>query len=137
MTAQHLDRGDVVRVMYRLIGLEQLVKEVHWNAEGPGFISIHQYLDEVYSSCEEYIDEIAEHLVAFFGAKPRWLASIAVGHFVDSSIDDGLFKIVAEIKALLEIVEKINDVPRETEDILVRLSQDFHKHGWFLTNEIS
>lgn len=136
MTAKHLDRGDVVRVMYKLMGLEQVVKEVHWNAEGPGFISIHTYLDEVYDSCEEYIDEIAEHLVAFFGAKPRWVASSGQGHFFGSSLENGISKIVVEIQSILEIIETITDVPRETEDILVRLSQDLHKHGWFLTNEI-
>ena len=127
----------VSNVIPSLIRLEAITREVHWNVRGPGFISIHRYLDEVYASAEAYIDEIAEHVVAFYGMSPTWSVEKPFQHFRAGVIPDGIERVVTEIDSLLEIVDSLDDVSRETEDILVRLSQDFHKHRWFLVNEIS
>lgn len=138
ISSGYTQTSETLRVMKSLIELEAFVKEVHWNTKGAGFISVHRYLDEVYASCEEYIDEIAEHLVSFFGTKPRWQAG-GHQHFNpdESTFEDSINQVVYRIDDLLKLVDSIEEVRRETEDILVRLSQDFRLHIWFLMSELS
>lgn len=125
----------ISRVMHELMTLEALVKEVHWNSQGAGFISVHRYLDEVYETCEEYIDEIAEHLVAYEGKKPQWHSMRY--HFYGETWQSGVEQILQRIVRIIHIIGDIEDVHRDAEDILVRLSQALHKHGWFLDAEVS
>lgn len=130
----------------QLLGLEALVKEVHWNATGRGFIAVHEYLDEVYDSCEHYVDEIAEHMVAqgAYG-HPRF----SVGDFETfpqlyvqnnpTSVSTGVQAIVKYLVDLTDNLDEslANDSDDPAgEDILIRALQEFNKHLWFLSNEL-
>jgi len=124
-----------------LIKLEALTKEVHWNMRGRGFIFVHKYLDEVYESCEEYIDEVAEHMAAR-GEKPCWTPAV-YEHFPKSSSASSVhvaLKIMTGI--LTEVVTNAEEACLSAdgsdpagEDILVRVLQDFNKHRWFFVRE--
>lgn len=126
-----------MKLIRDLIGLEAAVREVHWNVSGPGFIYIHKYLDEVYDSCEEYLDEVAEHYVAFNCGVPVW-DTPSVDHFDGGYIKEGVEHLLQKIGVVLSTISSQLDVKQhpEYEDILVRLSQDMHKHKWFLSREI-
>lgn len=50
-----------------LIDLRQVVRTAHWNIKGINFISYHTLLDEVQSSIDSYVDEVAEKVVTLGG----------------------------------------------------------------------
>src|SRR3712207_3303912 len=49
------------------IALTLAVKEAHWNLKGPGFIGVHELLDEVADRLQENVDDMAERAVALGG----------------------------------------------------------------------
>lgn len=127
--------------------LKALVKEVHWNARGPGFLAIHAFLDDIYAKADEYVDEVAEHMVAIqlYGI-PRWSSSDSLGFPEGDSLEadrshvrTGL-RIVAEVlgdvvSCAEEAIIDIEDDPAG-EDILVRILQDFNKFLWLAHAEL-
>lgn len=127
-----------------LLGLEGLVKEVHWNSYGTNFITLHRYLDEVYDSCEEYVDEMAEYIVAsdpderaFWS--PNVISSFLLEDDYSTDISVGVRRVVS---VLNELVFALDAAIAESEedpagqDILVRALQDFNKHRWLLGAEV-
>ena len=87
-----------------LLGIEGLVKEVHWNSYGLNFITLHRYLDEVYESCEEYIDEIAEYIVASDpDERVLWSPNVMPSFLMedDTDINSGVKLIVATLNELV------------------------------------
>jgi len=127
-----------------LIAIKSLAKEVHWNASGAGFLAIHPFLDEVYETCDKYIDEVAEHMVAsgLYGGTPQW-ASSARESF-PSYRPDVQFGLEYVASALEESVRNVKRAINNTnadedpagEDILIRILQDLTKHWWFADAEL-
>ncbi len=35
---------------------------LHWNVQGPEFVQVHNYTEEIYNELFEYFDNVAEHL---------------------------------------------------------------------------
>lgn len=50
-----------------LSDLYSQAKQAHWNVRGANFFSLHKLFDEVAGSIEEFIDEVAERVVALGG----------------------------------------------------------------------
>src|SRR6266436_2954242 len=75
------------------IDLEAQTKQAHWNVKGPQFIALHKLFDEVYAAVEEYVDLLAERVVALGG------------------IAEGTVRIVAERSELSEYPHTIADGP--------------------------
>ena len=129
---------DEQQVIEALVGLQGLSKNVHWNASGRGFITIHNYLDEVFLDAVSFIDEIAEHMVTTSIGVPSWSGSVK--HFPPGSIREGVREVLA---ALIDIVENIDDTmvslgddDAVLTDIYTRLLQRTNQHVWFLRNEL-
>lgn len=125
-----------------LLGIEGLVKEVHWNSHGLNFITLHRYLDEVYESCEEYIDEIAEYIVASDpDERVLWSPNVMPSFLMedDTDINSGVKLIVATLNELVFALDAAiaeADEDPAGQDILVRALQDFVKHRWLLGAEV-
>src|SRR5918999_5426038 len=49
------------------IDLQTMCKQAHWNVKGPQFIALHKLFDEINGEVEEYVDLIAERVVALGG----------------------------------------------------------------------
>lgn len=126
-----------------LLGLEGLVKEVHWNSYGVNFITLHRYLDEVYDSCEEYVDELAEYIVASDPEESVVWAPNNVPSFMlqdKTDIESGVKLIASVLNELVFALDAaIADADEDPagQDILVRALQDFNKHKWFLGAEVN
>ena len=130
-----------------LLAIAALAKEVHWNARGTGFISVHRYLDEVYDSALEHVDTLAEHMVStgIYG-DPQYV----LGGFdtfpqlliirEPRSIRTGLGQIVHH---LVEFTESLDEFLANTtddpagQDYIVKCLQDFNKHLWLLSGELT
>jgi starvation-inducible DNA-binding protein len=59
------------------IDLHAQVKQAHWNVRGPAFIAVHELLDKVAESVENYSDTIAERAGAL-GATAEGTIHVAV-----------------------------------------------------------
>ena len=125
----------------KLITIQSLSKEVHWNARGRGFLYIHPYLDEIYENSLAFIDELAEYMVASQAAVPRWYGedfdSFPQSVLSDNNIITGLRQVREQVN---ELVESLDDAYEGLDpvgaDIITRLQATFEKHLWFLTAEL-
>jgi starvation-inducible DNA-binding protein len=128
----------------KLLAIEAVAKEIHWNGNGPGFVSVHRYLDEVIDSCRSHVDVVAEHMAA---VKQYGLPqNVAEQHetfpqlfIAGRSYLDGLRILVPMLTDLVDYTEQAlaneSDDPAG-EDILVAMLRDFNKHNWLLSAEL-
>ncbi len=62
-----------------LVDLGLSLKHAHWNVVGPGFIGVHELLDQQVATTRDLADEVAERIAAM-GAVPNGLAGYIVDH---------------------------------------------------------
>lgn len=130
-----------------LLAIAGLTKEIHWNAKGSGFIAVHRYLDEVYDSAMAHVDQLAEHMSAtgIYGY-PQFV----VGEFntypqvlVQHRPRDLYVGVQQLVHHLVEFTESLDEhLANETDDpagqdYVVQCLQEFNKHLWFLSSEVT
>src|SRR5450755_4025850 len=59
-----------------LIDLQLQAKQAHWNVKGPTFISLHELFDTVSEEAEEFVDTVAERIVALGGIAEGTLSAV-------------------------------------------------------------
>jgi starvation-inducible DNA-binding protein len=59
------------------IDLQLQAKQAHWNVKGAQFIALHKYFDELYGVIEEWVDDLAERVVALGGVAEGRAAAVA------------------------------------------------------------
>ncbi len=52
-------------------------RNAHWNVEGPDFLSMHEFFEELYKGIEKVIDDMAERIRT-------------IGHYAEGSLEDFL-----------------------------------------------
>ena len=116
---------------------------LHWNVVGLNFKAVHEYLEGIYDSMAEVLDEVAE-LIKMEGGYP--LASLkdylAVSSLEelesrDYSIKESLDILLKDMKALREEVLEIREVADEFDVIsFVNMAEDhlanYNKNIWFI-----
>lgn len=123
-----------------------LIQNVHWNAEGSGFIATHKLLDEQYEDISEAIDMIAERIRSLGEDAPASLESfIALSRLTESKaikeVDAGV-RVLADahesLAALLldhiKVLENDNDVG--TIDLLTDRVREHDKAAWLLRSNL-
>jgi len=87
-----MDTGDAEKVgtilqerLASLIDLSLVLKHVHWNVIGPGFIAIHELMDEQTDVTREMVDEAAER-ISTLGGVAAGLAQQVVATYVPAKI---------------------------------------------------
>lgn len=123
------------------------IQNVHWNAQGEGFIAIHKHLDEQYEALTEAVDEIAERIRALGYHAPSSLTELLSLSRVQEeqepieSIKEGVSKLVGhhkEISKLLtehiEVLDKDNDAG--TIDLLTDRVREHDKFAWLLESNL-
>lgn len=114
----------------------------HWYVKGSHFFILHEKFEEFYNQAHEYVDELAERMLAL-GSNPvstlegcLKLASIqeAKGNesgkeMVEETISD-FEKIAAELDEGIELAGKAGD--DGTQDIFIGMGNDLKKHIWML-----
>lgn len=127
----------------RMIDLSLAVKQAHWNLRGPGFIAVHELLDEVYARLQELGDEMAERAVILGGIAEGTTQVVAKQTTLDpypveeKDIDAHLTALTERFKAvgahLREAIDTAGEAGDEdTTDLFTGASRSVDKDAWFI-----
>lgn len=119
------------------------VRNYHWNVEGPSFMELHKFYEEMYTELAETIDEVAERIrkIGHY-AEGRLKDFVALTHLEEEQytkdpkeqqknlLDDHetIARYVRE--HIGEAEDKYKDVG--TSDFLTAVLKDHEKWAWFL-----
>ena len=126
-----------------VIDLTLAGKQCHWNLQGPGFIGVHQLLDETTLRLLEISDTIAERVV-IVGGEPNGLAARVAKDSVLKPYPTGIIAVNDHVKALTERYKVVAETLREaiktagdagdedTADLFTEASRIIDKDAWFI-----
>jgi starvation-inducible DNA-binding protein len=125
------------------IDLQTQCKQAHWNVKGPNFIALHKLFDEIHTSVEEYVDELAERVVQLGGIAVGTARAIADRSQLDEypvAITAGEDHVKALSAALASFGSRIRFAIQETTDlgdadsadICTEISRGVDKWLWFV-----
>lgn len=127
------------------IDLKLAVKQAHWNIKGPGFIAIHELLDDISARVEDAYDTMAERVVQLDGHALGTTQAVAKGTKLEPYPTEAVTQ-EQHIDALAErfaafagsIREAIDDADKAgdagTTDIFTQISRAVDKDTWFIAS---
>lgn len=117
-------------------------KQLHWNLQGPNFLSLHEQLDAIVDLARTAYDEFAERLVAIGGTpdgRPATLSAQTVLKPLDEGYynTDKAYEVIEEAIAIVaeEMIRRIDEVDAVdhlSADLLIGTARDLQKAGWML-----
>lgn len=125
------------------IAMTLAVKQAHWNLKGPGFIGVHELLDEVADRLRDGADLMAERIVILGGTADGTVETVAKGSKVKAYPVD-IVDIQDHVQALKERMEAMGETVRkgitatgdagdeDTADLLTGVSRSVDKDTWFI-----
>ena len=126
-----------------VISLAMAVKQAHWNLRGPGFIGVHELLDDVADRLRESSDLIAERAV-ILGGIARGTTEVVAEQTTMAAYPVEEKDIQMHIEALkdrfLAVGEKVRAAIGEAgemgeddvEDLFTEVSRQIDKDAWFI-----
>src|SRR5262245_53917567 len=125
------------------IDLYLQTKQAHWNVKGPSFIALHELFDKLGEGAEEYIDDMAERVVALGGVAEGTPAAVAGRTQLDPSpldIAEGPDHVNALAnayaafgKAVREAIDESGKAgDADTSDLFTGISRGIDKSLWFI-----
>jgi starvation-inducible DNA-binding protein len=125
------------------IALTLCVKEAHWNLKGPGFIGVHELLDEVADRLRESADTIAERAVILGGLARGTLEAAAGASRLEPYPTDAVMveqhlealrdRFMALGATLREAISSAADAgDDDTADLFTEVSRQVDKDAWFI-----
>lgn len=150
-----MDTGDAEKVaailqerLASLIDLSLILKHVHWNVIGPGFIAVHKLMDDQTESTRDMVDEVAERISTLGGVAAGLARQIVDMRTTDDQYALGRAPVMAHLGALDKVYEKLGAEHRSaieqvankdpiSEDLLVSQSRRIELNHWFIRAHIS
>jgi len=126
-----------------MVDLTLAVKQAHWNLKGPGYIGVHELLDDVADRLRDGADLMAERAVILGGHAKGTVEEAAKQSKIDAYPLE-LEKITDHISALKERFLKAGELVRSaiddaadagdsgTEDLFTEVSRTLDKDTWFI-----
>ena len=118
------------------------IHQYHWYVKGPHFYTLHQKFEELYKEADQYMDEIAERILALGGSPvsttKELLASATIKEdkpgldaeqMVTKLIDD-YERMISEMGHAMEVAEDHGD--EGTADMLLGMRSSLETHVWML-----
>ncbi len=131
-----------------LLDLSLILKHVHWNVVGMGFIAVHEMMDDQVETVGGHVDSVAER-ISTLGGVPAGLA----GQIVDMREADedyalGRAEVMAHLGALDKVYERVTsghrraidqvgDLDPVSEDLLTGQAGELELAHWFVRAHIS
>jgi len=130
-----------------LIDLQLQTKQAHWNVKGPNFIALHELFDSVAAEVTDFVDTVAERIMALGGTADGTLASVAkrttlaaYSTTITSGRDhvDALSTAMAAagkaIRAAIDTATNAGDA--DTADLFTGISRELDKKLWFVESHL-
>ena len=129
-----------------MLDLGLTLKHVHWNVVGPGFIGVHEMLDEHVASVRSMGDELAER-IATLGGIPNGLPGHLARHRTWDDYALGRGVVAAHLGALERVYDGVIGGHRETlakvepldvvsHDVPLSQTRQLEKLQWFVRAHI-
>lgn len=114
----------------------------HWYVKGPNFFSLHTKFEELYDEASQYIDDLAERILAT-GGNPVATLKESLDLSIIKEADKGYKaeEMVEELsqdfdnvsKQLEEAIEVASNADDDvTEDMFIGMQTNIDKHNWML-----
>src|SRR5699024_10073217 len=114
----------------------------HRYVKGPNFFSLHTKFEELYDEASQYIDDLAERILAVNGNPVATLKeSLELSIIEEAGKDYTAEQMVEELsndfdnisKQLVNAIEVASDAEDDvTEDMFIGMQTDIDKHNWML-----
>ncbi|MDR2704034.1 MAG: DNA starvation/stationary phase protection protein [Cellulomonadaceae bacterium] len=128
--------------LYALNDLHLTLKHIHWNVEGPNFISVHEMIDPQVDDVRLMADAIAERIAMLGGVPDGRSGSLVKGrswpeYTVGRGSADEHLKALAEyFNSIIEVEHHAAQVAGDnddlvTEGILTAQLEELEKYNWF------
>jgi starvation-inducible DNA-binding protein len=133
-------------VVLDLIALSVNGKQAHWHVRGPGFIAVHELLDDVVKHARRFSDIAAERVIAL-GLPLDARLQTAAAKTTTPKMTPGFQQVakvveqmVAQIDATLETVQKAVDELAEldpaSQDVAIEISRGLTIDRWYLAAHV-
>lgn len=131
-----------------LIDLSLILKHVHWNVVGAGFIAVHQLMDQHTEDTRQMIDDIAERISTLGGVAAGLAGQVVDMRPASDEYALGRAPVMAHLGALDKVYERIGSGHREaieqvssidpvSEDLLITQTAQLELNHWFIRAHIS
>lgn len=125
------------------IALTLAVKQAHWNIKGPGFIGVHELLDDVADRLRDKSDLMAERAVILGGFARGTLEVVAEETTLDpypvdesdisahvAALKERFMHVGGKLREAIEAADEAGD--EDTADLLTEASRAVDKDAWFI-----
>lgn len=114
----------------------------HWYVKGPNFFSLHVKFEELYDEASQYIDDLAERILAIGGKPIGTLKESLNLSIIDEAGKDytaeemvgelsrDFSNVVKQLEKSIEVASNAED--DVTEDLFIGMKTNIEKHNWML-----
>ncbi|MCA9189281.1 MAG: DNA starvation/stationary phase protection protein [Pirellulaceae bacterium] len=137
--------GSLQTCLTTLIDLSLQLKQLHWNVLGDRFLSFHTQLDKIIDTSRAGADEVAERIAALgvtadgramtIADESRLEALTAGRQSVDESVTAAADRLLVATQCLRDSMDKIGNVDKVSEDILIEFCRALEKHLWMVQSQ--
>lgn len=131
-----------------LIDLALTLKHVHWNVIGPGFIAVHEMMDDQTTQTRDMIDAVGERISTLGGVAGGLATQVVEFRSADDEYALGRAPVMAHLGALDKVYERMAAGHREaislasnldpiSEDLLISQTAQLELNHWFIRAHIS
>ncbi len=149
-----LDTGDAEKTaailqdrLAALIDLSLVLKHIHWNVTGAGFVAVHELMDAQTLQTRAMLDAAAER-ISTLGGTPVGLVSQVAKSVSSEDYPLGRASVMDHLRALDQVYARIGEDHRQaieqvaaldpiTEDLLVSQTSELELMHWFIRAHIS
>ena len=111
----------------------------HWYVKGPNFFSLHEKFEELYNEASQYVDDLAERILAIGGNPVGTLKESLEISIVDEAgkitheqmveaFSNDLTHISEQLVKSIEVVGEVGD--DVSEDMFIGMKNSVDKHNW-------
>ncbi|BCU52879.1 starvation-inducible DNA-binding protein [Staphylococcus auricularis] len=140
------NNSEVVRVLNQQVANWTVaftkIHNFHWYVKGPNFFSLHVKFEELYDEASQYIDDLAERILAIGGNPVATLKeSLDISIVEEAGKGYTAAQMVEELsndftnisKQLDEAIEVTSEAEDDvTEDMFISMQNSVDKHNWML-----
>lgn len=150
-----LEEGDAEKLstilqgrLAALIDLSLILKHVHWNVIGAGFIAIHEMMDRQVEGSREMVDEVAERITTLGGVAGGLAGQVVAMRPAHDEYSLGRAPVAAHLGALdavykavgaghREAIEQVSRLDPISEDLLIAQTSRLELNHWFIRAHLS